>query len=62
MIGNAPESATIEVFFSYSHNDEVLRDELEKHLSQLKPSGWIERSRTTREPVRSRCTAGIWTA
>ena len=31
----------IEVFFSYSHTDERLRDELEKHLSILKRQGVI---------------------
>jgi hypothetical protein len=31
----------IEVFFSYSHRDEELRDELEKHLSILKREGMI---------------------
>ena len=31
----------IEVFFSYSHKDEELRDELEKHLSILKRQGVI---------------------
>ncbi|MHB1400679.1 MAG: toll/interleukin-1 receptor domain-containing protein, partial [Trichloromonadaceae bacterium] len=30
------------VFFSYSHRDEVLRDELEKHLSILRRQGFIE--------------------
>jgi len=30
------------VFFSYSHRDEPLRDELEKHLSILKRQGFIE--------------------
>lgn len=30
------------VFFSYSHRDEALRDELEKHLSILKRQGFIE--------------------
>ena len=30
------------VFFSYSHTDEVLRDELEKQLSMLKRQGTIE--------------------
>jgi formylglycine-generating enzyme required for sulfatase activity len=33
---------TIEVFFSYSHKDVELRDELEKHLSILKRQGVIE--------------------
>lgn len=37
------ESAkAIEVFFSYSHKDEDLRDELEKHLSILKRQGVIQ--------------------
>ncbi|MEA5447894.1 toll/interleukin-1 receptor domain-containing protein [Leptolyngbya sp. CCNP1308] len=31
----------LEVFFSYSHRDEDLRDELEKHLSNLKHQGFI---------------------
>ncbi len=31
----------IEVFYSYSHQDEKLRDELEKHLSSLKRQGVI---------------------
>ena len=26
---------TINLFYSYSHNDEALRDELEKHLKLL---------------------------
>ena len=30
------------IFFSYSHTDESLRDELEKHLSILKRQGLIE--------------------
>ena len=34
-------SKGIEVFFSYSHKDEELRDELEKHLSILKYRGLI---------------------
>ncbi len=34
-------SEGIEVFFSYSHKDEELRDELEKHLSILKHRGLI---------------------
>lgn len=33
---------SVRVFFSYSHRDEPLRDELEKHLSPLKRSGVIE--------------------
>lgn len=32
----------IEVFFSYSHKDESLRDELETHLAMLKNQGLIE--------------------
>jgi parallel beta-helix repeat protein len=34
-------SKSIEVFFSYSHKDEEMRDELEKHLSILKHRGLI---------------------
>ena len=41
---------SIEVFFSYSHKDEILRDELEKHLSILKRqkviSAWYDRDIT----------------
>ena len=32
----------IEIFYSYSHRDEELRDELEKHLSILKRKGVIQ--------------------
>ena len=31
----------VEIFYSYSHKDEKLRDELEKHLSMLKNEGLI---------------------
>ena len=31
----------LEVFYSYSHKDEALRDELEKHLALLKRQGLI---------------------
>ena len=31
----------LEVFYSYSHNDEKLRDQLDKHLSSLKREGTI---------------------
>ncbi len=34
--------AAIEIFFAYSHKDEELRDELEKHLSVLKRSALIK--------------------
>jgi hypothetical protein len=30
------------VFFSYSHEDELLRDQLEKHLASLKHEGYVE--------------------
>ncbi|WP_445628750.1 toll/interleukin-1 receptor domain-containing protein [Nostoc sp. DSM 114167] len=30
------------IFFSYSHRDETLRDELEIHLAMLKKQGFIE--------------------
>ncbi len=32
----------VKVFFSYSHRDEAMRDELEVHLSMLKRQGFIE--------------------
>jgi hypothetical protein len=32
---------TVEIFYSYAHEDEVLRDELEKHLGALKRQGLI---------------------
>ena len=34
-------SEPVEVFFSYAHEDEALRDELEKHLAILKWQGVI---------------------
>jgi len=41
MVNAQRSSEDIEVFFSYSHEDEKLRDELEKHLSILKRLGLI---------------------
>ena len=41
MANTQMSSEGIEVFFSYSHKDEELRDELEKHLSILKHRGLI---------------------
>ncbi len=38
---SAAAARPIEVFCAYSHNDETLRDELEKHLSITKRSGLI---------------------
>ena len=35
-------TAAIEVFYSYSHKDEELRDQLEEHLAQLKRDGVIK--------------------
>jgi len=32
----------VKLFYSYSHKDEALRDELETHLSGLKRQGLIE--------------------
>ncbi len=32
----------VEIFFSYSHKDEMLRDELAKHLSIMKRQGIID--------------------
>jgi hypothetical protein len=40
---------SIQVFFSYSHKDEDLRDEMAKHLTMLKHNGvittWHDRDR-----------------
>jgi hypothetical protein len=38
---DAPPTRPIEVFYSYSHKDEGLRDELETHLSILRRRGVI---------------------
>jgi hypothetical protein len=38
---SAQSSQALEVFFSYAHEDEKLRDELVKHLSLLKRQGVI---------------------
>ncbi|MBV8885033.1 MAG: toll/interleukin-1 receptor domain-containing protein, partial [Chroococcidiopsidaceae cyanobacterium CP_BM_RX_35] len=35
-------SESIELFFSYSHKDEELRDKLEEHLAGLKREGVIQ--------------------
>lgn len=40
MTGGAPSQAK-RVFFSYAHEDQELRDQLEKHLSALKRQGVI---------------------
>jgi hypothetical protein len=42
MLMSAKPAKAIEVFYSYSHKDEDLRDELEKHLSILKHQGVIQ--------------------
>ena len=39
--GSAETTATVRLFYSYSHEDESLRDELAKHLSSLKRQGII---------------------
>ena len=39
---NIHQKQAVELFFSYSHRDEKLRDELEKYLSQLKRQGLIK--------------------
>jgi len=39
---STPAQAPIEVFFSYSHKDEELRDELAKHLKLLQRQGVIQ--------------------
>lgn len=42
LAGNPLEDSVPAVFFSYSHADEALRDQLEKQLSMLKRQGIIE--------------------
>ena len=39
------------LFFSYSHKDEALRDQLETHLSMLQRQGFIEAWHDRRIPV-----------
>lgn len=41
-LADAPGGSALRVFVSYSHNDEVLKDELLKHLSPLKRLNLIE--------------------
>jgi hypothetical protein len=45
--GSGDQGKPVEVFFSYSHRDEKLRDQLEEHLANLKRqgviSGWHDR-------------------
>jgi hypothetical protein len=38
---DAGQKSSIEIFYSYSHHDAALRDELEKHLSLLRRQGFI---------------------
>lgn len=56
----------IEVFFSYSHKDEKLRDELEKHLTILKRqgmiSGWHDRKITAGKEWEGQIDAHLNTA
>ncbi len=37
-----PQTRMAKVFFSYSHDDEAYRDQLEKHLALLRHEGLIE--------------------
>src|SRR5947209_17003930 len=39
--GEMPMAAPLEVFYSYAHKDERLRQKLETHLSNLKQRGFI---------------------
>jgi hypothetical protein len=41
---------TVRVFYSYAHEDEALRDELEKHLSLMQRQGIIQAWHTVRLP------------
>lgn len=47
------------VFFSYSHADEVLRDQLEKHLTMLKRQGVIETFHDRRIPAGNEVDSSI---
>lgn len=40
--GLSKTSQSIQIFYSYSHKDEELRDKLETHLSLLKRNGVIQ--------------------
>jgi hypothetical protein len=40
-VARHPLNEPMELFYSYSHRDEGLRDELEKHLSTLRREGAI---------------------
>ena len=42
LLRNNADQRTLRLAFSYSHKDEVLRDELESHLKQLQRQGLIE--------------------
>jgi TIR domain len=48
MSSNPPVKQPIEILFSYAHEDEALRDKLEKHLSTLKRQNrivcWYDRN------------------
>src|SRR3981081_1929616 len=54
------------LFFSYSHRDEALRDQLEKHLTMLKRQGFIEtwhdRRITAGEPIDQAISSNLETA
>src|SRR5712691_9859717 len=41
MTGEPEAPQAIEIFYSYAHEDEALRKELEKHLSSLQQQGFI---------------------
>jgi len=42
VLPEVPEVPLIKIFYSYAHEDELLRNELEKHLSLLKRQGRID--------------------
>jgi TIR domain len=56
----------IEIFFSYAHEDEVLRDELAKHLKLLERQGiikaWHDRNITAGEEWKSAINANLESA
>jgi hypothetical protein len=58
--------STVEIFYSYSHKDEKLREELEKHLSALEAQGvikgWHDRQITAGEERKKQIDQRLMTA
>lgn len=41
----------VNLYFSYSHKDQLLRDEMERHLSELKSQGIVDEWFDSRDPA-----------